>query len=110
METIITILAPSLALVIGALVGWLLKKWGLDPAVVVKATELVQSAVMRVEETAKRQAAKIPAPQKLKAALSLLNTTAAAHPEVADYLRKNATAMVERVLHSSLTPDEMTPK
>jgi len=110
MDTIIPILTPAIALLLGALVGWLLRKTGLDPAIAAQAVELTHTAVMRVEETAKRQAAKIGGPTKLKAALSLIDELAKSHPESATYLRANATALVERVLKSNLTPAEMTPK
>ena len=110
MDTIITILAPAIALLLGALVGWLLRKTGLDPAIAAQAVELTRTAVMRVEETAMAQASKIPGPEKLKAALALIDSMAKSHPDAAGYLRTNATALVERVLKSDLTPPEMTPK
>jgi hypothetical protein len=95
---------------LGALVGWLLRKTGLDPAIAAEAVAMARAAVLRVEETVKLQAVKIPGPEKLKAALALIDEMSKRKPEVATYLRTAATGLVEGVLQSDLTPAEMTPK
>lgn len=95
---------------LGALVGWALRKWGLAPDLAVRAVELTTKAVMAVEAQAKLAVERLPSDTKLAKALKLLDALGKEHPDVAPYLAKHGKALVERVLRSDVTDTTLTPK
>ena len=115
METIMEILAPLLAAPVAAIIAWLVAfikakaKFDIPASVHVKATELAVQAVTRAEELAKLQVSRMTSGSKAEAALSYLDNLASSDPELHRYITGKGKELIERVLISRLTPDEMTP-
>ena len=116
METIIELLIPLLAAIAAAGVSWIVAfikaktKFEVPASVVTKATELAVEAVGRVEEVAKSQTERMLSETKAGAALSFLDNMAYKYPDVHKYITQKGRDLIEEVLISRLTPDELTPK
>lgn len=116
MDTVISILTPALAALVSILVTaaitWIAAKLRLEvpPALAVKAAELAQQAVVKVEAAAKAKAGQITSKNKLMMALNYMDEVAQEYPELRKLLADKGAALVESVLRSRLTPDDLTPK
>lgn len=116
METIIEVLNPLLAALAAAIVAWIVSfikaktKFDIPPEVHTKATELAVKAVSRVEELAKSQTQRMLSGTKADTALRFLDNMSYEYPDVHNYITKKGKDIIESVLISKLTPDEMTPK
>ena len=116
METIMEILSPLLAALAAAVIAWIIAfikaktKFDVPASVQVKATELAVKAVTRVEELAKTQVNRMASGTKTEMALSYLDNLAETSPDVHRYIKSKGIDLIERVLISRLTPDEMTPR
>lgn len=113
MDIVTAIVLP----IIAAFLSWVVlragrsvaKRLGMDPDLAVTAAEIVRSAVLRSEDMASRMAGKITGGEKMRAALAYVELVADDLPDLQEYLQKNAEKLAERILRSSLTPDDMTP-
>lgn len=114
METLVTILTPAIASLAGILVtlllAWIAKKFPISPEIQVKVAELAKDAILKVEEKAKEKAGAIKPPEKLAMAINFIEEAGKANPGVVKYSRDALERLVESLLKSKLTPDEVTPK
>jgi hypothetical protein len=109
MEIIVAVIVPIIAALAGWVTGWALRKAGLDPAMQVKAIEIVRDAVLRAEGLALNSAKKIKGGEKMHAALAMADQIASYNPQIAAYVRAHGERLAESILSSSLTPHDMTP-
>jgi hypothetical protein len=116
METTIEIIFYALAPVIAALIAWLVgwikakTKFDVPESLVVKAIELAVRGVERAEAIAKAQTQRMASDSKLSIALAYVDNYANDNPKLKEYVKGHARGLVESVLVSRLTPDDMTPK
>lgn len=116
MDTLFEVLNPLLAALVAAAIAWLIAfikaktKFDISPEIQVKATALAVQAVTRVEELAKRQISRIASDTKAEMALSYLDNLAGTNHDLHRYIVAKGKQLIEQVLISRLTPDEMTPK
>jgi len=108
MDTIIQILAGVLALLIPWAIGRLSVRFGIDPALSARLTELAVIAASKAEGIARASGYK--GPQKMQVALGALDSMVAGHPELAKAVAKRGKDIIEGVLRSPFTDAEMTPK
>jgi hypothetical protein len=114
MELLITIAIP----LVGALIVWIiskiLPKLKLSIDTQIKVLEIVRSAVLRVEDTAieyaKTAGKKMPSDTKLMMCLNFIDNAVKEYPEIEKYIRGKERELVERLISSSLTPIELSPK
>lgn len=115
METIIELITPILLALasagVAAVLAWLQAKTSFDiPASVqVKAQETIADIIMRVEGMAKDRAGSWDSESKLRQALMMVENLRVSQPEVYKAVRGKAESMIESLLISRLTPDEVTP-
>lgn len=108
METLIQIAAGTLAILITWAVARLSARLGLDPALAAHLTELAVIAASKAEGIARSTGYK--GPQKMQAALRVLDGLVANNPELAKAVAKRGKDIIEGVLKSPFTSAEMTPK
>ena len=68
------------------------------------------SVVERIEELATSQTKRMPPETKADAALSFLDNMTYKYPDVHRYIKAKWRELIEEMLISRLTPDELTPK
>lgn len=118
METIIEILGPSISVgltalvtaIIGFVVAYVSKWIPVPPEAQVRVTEVALKAIERVEEKARLAANKIEGPEKLKMALDAIDKASEKFPEIKKYSAGKLEDLVESLLKSRLSSDEVTPK
>lgn len=108
METLIIIITPLIILALGYITRIILNKFGTSIDTQILALSLIKQAVTRTEEIALSSGYK--GPEKLRLALTIIDNLAKQHPETLTYIRGKEEELINKILHSSLTTDELTPK